>query len=103
MSKSIFEVMPTPSANSELNFEDGDCGIIIKENGEYFAFTGTRASEGLNKPHDEMNDADVQRSLNGQYLLALSFAMGNPQVMSILQDVVAQIVKLSEAVNDNAA
>ena len=96
MQKSLQEVMK-PSDVSQLNIGAKDCGIVIKANGEYFAFAGGIDDAELEKSPEDMAPETLIQLSNGRKLLALSLALGNPQIMDILYDVISQVTDDSDA------
>mgnify|MGYP001125257019 CR=1 FL=1 len=88
-------------------FADGDVAIIIKASGELKALSvGTPSIERLSLPPEQQTDFERHMVVQGRKLAAITLALGNPQIMDILYNVmddpaVVNQDALTQVVNPN--
>ncbi|WP_141690550.1 MULTISPECIES: hypothetical protein [unclassified Ensifer] len=79
--------------SSNFRINDGDCGLIIRKDGQIELFQQRIDTAALQKPHSSLSDCDKQSLLNGQTLMALSILANMPELQQTI---------LSVAINEGA-
>lgn len=96
------EISENPS-NTNFRINDGDCGLIIRKDGQIELFQQGIDTAALQKSHSSLSDCDKQSLLNGQTLMALSIVAGTPELQqSILSVAISQGAVSIPTANSNA-
>lgn len=84
MSPSLFNIVRPDLDQSGNLFKQGDCGVIIRADGTFQAFSCDIDAAELQKPDGERSAEATQLLNNGRKLMALLLALSNQQVMDVL-------------------
>ncbi|MBX4911461.1 hypothetical protein HJA82_29545 [Rhizobium bangladeshense] len=71
-------------AERAFRLHDGDCGLVIRKDGEVQLFQQGICIAGLQKEHGSMSTEDKQALLNGQTLMVLSIVAGSPELQQTI-------------------
>jgi len=87
---SLFDTLSPKPRTDEPLIKEGDCGIILRVNGEVEVFSTGISS--LKENPEKWGETELAQLEIGKRLMALSVALQNEQIMSILYEIAEGVV-----------
>lgn len=95
---SLFDTLSPKPRTDEPLVKEGDCGIILRPDGSAEVFS-TGIYSSLQGDPEKWGDAELKQMEMGRKLMAISVALQNEQIMSILFDIAEGVLAPEQMTN----